>query len=72
MEGDCREGNVLNFFFYLLLRSLEFSLYKIFFGYVVVNNFNCKLGKIRKFVFFDIMDIQGVFKLKMKRYDWIK
>lgn len=56
MEGDCREGNVLNFFFYLLPRSPEPSLHKIFPGYVAANNPNCKSGKTHKSVFFDIMD----------------
>lgn len=74
MEGDCCEGNVLDFFFYLLPRSPELSLHKIFLGYIVANNPNCKSGKTCKSIFFDIVYSQGAYKLKlkMKCCDWIK
>lgn len=74
MEGDCCEGDVLDFFFYLLPRNPEPSLHKTFPGYSIANNPNCKLGKTCKSVFFDITYTQRAYrlKLKMKCCDWIK
>lgn len=74
MEGDCCEGNVLDFFFYLLPRSPEPSLHKNFPGYSAANSPNCKLGKTCKSIFFDITYTQGAYQLKskMKCCDWIK
>lgn len=74
MEGDCCEGNVQDFFFYLLPRSPEPSLHKIFPGCIAANNPNCESGKICKCVFFDIMYTQGEYKLKLKikSRDWTK
>lgn len=61
-------------FFYLLPRSPEPSLHKIFPGCIAANNPNCESGKICKFVFFDIVYTQGEYKLKLKikSRDWTK
>lgn len=42
MEGDCYEGNILDFFFNLLLRGPEPSLHKIFPEYIIANYPNHK------------------------------